>query len=78
MALGHPSVRPRFSICDPKLTYSVNAWQTACGTIDIISHLLEQYFHKEENIDVSGQHDHRDHEILDQMGAVGISEPERL
>ena len=53
MALGHPSVRPRFSICDPQLTNSVNPWQTACGTADIISHLLEQYLHKEDNIDVS-------------------------
>lgn len=36
--------RPLFSICNPKLTYSVNKFQTGCGTVDIMMHTLERYF----------------------------------
>jgi alcohol dehydrogenase YqhD (iron-dependent ADH family) len=43
-ALSHDTLRPKFSILDPTLTYSVNKWQTAAGTVDIMSHILEQYF----------------------------------
>lgn len=36
--------RPLFAILDPELTYGVNKWQTACGTVDIMMHTLERYF----------------------------------
>jgi alcohol dehydrogenase YqhD (iron-dependent ADH family) len=35
---------PKYSILDPENTFSVSAYQTACGTVDIISHLFEVYF----------------------------------
>lgn len=35
---------PKASFLDPTLTYSVSAYQTACGAADIISHILEVYF----------------------------------
>ena len=43
-ALSHDSLKPKFSILDPTLTYTVNKWQTAAGTVDIMSHIFEQYF----------------------------------
>lgn len=36
--------KPVFSILDPEYTFSVSPYQTAAGTVDMISHLLEQYF----------------------------------
>ncbi len=39
-----PMLIPQFSILDPENTYTVNEWQTASGTADIMSHILEQYF----------------------------------
>lgn len=42
--VGHPKMRPAASILDPTYTCSVNAWQTASGTADIMSHLFEVYF----------------------------------
>ena len=36
--------RPLFSICNPELTYTVNRFQTGCGTVDIMMHTLERYF----------------------------------
>ena len=35
---------PKGAICDPTLTYSLPAIQTAAGTADIMSHVLENYF----------------------------------
>ncbi|WP_338553078.1 iron-containing alcohol dehydrogenase [Paenibacillus sp. KS-LC4] len=42
--LGSKHVYPKFSILDPKLTYSVPKDQTANGIVDIMSHVFEQYF----------------------------------
>ncbi len=39
-----PILRPKVSILDPTYTYSVSKYQTAAGTADIISHVLEVYF----------------------------------
>lgn len=39
-----PTHQPLFSICNPKLTYSVNKFQTGCGTVDIMMHTMERYF----------------------------------
>lgn len=36
--------QPVFSILDPTYTFTVNAKQTAAGSVDIMSHLFEQYF----------------------------------
>lgn len=36
--------RCKFAILNPELTYSVSAYQTACGVVDIMSHTMERYF----------------------------------
>lgn len=43
---------PRVSICDPEYLFSLPAYQTAAGTADIMSHVIEDYFKKEENADI--------------------------
>lgn len=43
-AIHHDILRPRFSILDPTYTFTVPKEQTAAGTVDIFSHILEQYF----------------------------------
>ncbi len=37
-------LKPEASITDPEYTFTVPANQTAAGSVDIISHVLEQYF----------------------------------
>ncbi len=37
-------VFPKFSIMNPKVTYSLPKYQMAAGFFDIMSHILEQYF----------------------------------
>lgn len=36
--------RMNFAIENPELTYSVSAYQTACGAVDIAMHTIERYF----------------------------------
>ena len=58
------TMRPRFSITSPSLTYSLPAYPAACGICDILSHLLEQYLHNDTHVDVS------DNMLLGVMKAV--------
>ena len=44
LAFSSPAVRPAVSFLDPTLTYSVSAFQTAAGSADILSHIMEDYF----------------------------------
>jgi alcohol dehydrogenase YqhD (iron-dependent ADH family) len=43
-AFGSIHTYPKFSILDPTLTYTVPADQTVNGTVDMMSHVFEQYF----------------------------------
>jgi alcohol dehydrogenase YqhD (iron-dependent ADH family) len=45
-----PNVLPRISFLDPTNTYSVNKYQTACGSVDIMSHIIEVYFNMEPDL----------------------------
>ena len=41
---------PKVSFLDPTLTYTVNAYQTACGAADMLSHIFEVYFNMEQDL----------------------------
>lgn len=44
LELNTPLLYPRLSICDPTYLYTLPKSQTAAGTVDILSHVMEQYF----------------------------------
>ncbi len=44
---------PKFSILNPELTYTVSPYQTACGSFDALSHLMERYFTLVHHTDVT-------------------------
>ncbi|MFC3041219.1 iron-containing alcohol dehydrogenase [Virgibacillus xinjiangensis] len=46
---GSPYSSPKFSILDPENTFSVPKDQTIYGIVDMMSHVLEHYFHQETN-----------------------------
>ena len=48
---GSPVTFPKFSILDPVNTFTVPRNQTVYGIVDMMSHVLEHYFHIEENTD---------------------------
>jgi alcohol dehydrogenase YqhD (iron-dependent ADH family) len=41
---------PKASFLDPTITYSVSAYQTACGSADMLSHIFEVYFNMEQDL----------------------------
>ena len=41
---------PKVSFLDPTNTYTVSAYQTACGSADILSHILEVYFNMDQDL----------------------------
>ena len=51
--LGNTYTFPSVSICDPSYTFSVSRYQTAAGTFDIMSHIFEGYFSREDDCELS-------------------------
>ncbi len=45
--------RPRFSILNPELTYTLPPFQTACGIADMMCHILERYFTNTPDVDLN-------------------------
>lgn len=52
-AAGGDAIRPQFSILNPVLTYTLPDYQTACGITDMFAHILERYFTKTQNVEVT-------------------------
>lgn len=50
---GHPTMRPKFAIMNPELTYTLPSYQTACGISDMMAHIMERYFTNEQNVDLT-------------------------
>lgn len=46
-------LRPKFSVLNPELTFTLPAWQTASGASDIIAHVLERYFSNTPDVEVT-------------------------
>ena len=42
--------RCRFAVMNPELTYTLPAYQTACGAADIMMHVMERYFVQEDTL----------------------------
>ena len=52
LATGNDCLRPKVSMLDPTYTFTVNKWQSAAGTVDIMSHIFEQYFTPDPGTDI--------------------------
>lgn len=42
-------VRPKFAIMNPEFTMTLSSYQTACGIVDIMTHVIERYFSNTKN-----------------------------
>lgn len=47
--------RPRFALLDPELTYTVSRYQTEVGSIDIMMHTIERFFHSGDGLDFTDE-----------------------
>lgn len=46
-------LRPVFALLNPELTFTLPAFQTACGVADMIAHLLERYFTNTPDVELT-------------------------
>lgn len=44
LLMGHPAILPKIAVLNPENTFSVSAYQTASGSADMMSHIIESYF----------------------------------
>lgn len=51
--LNSEYIRPIFSIMNPELTFTLPAYQTACGAADIMAHVMERYFTNVKHVDLT-------------------------
>lgn len=42
--------RPRFAVMNPERTYTLSAYQTACGAVDMMMHTMERYFSHDDDM----------------------------
>lgn len=46
-------IRPVFSILNPELTLSLPNYQTACGAVDMMAHVMERYFTNTTDVEIT-------------------------
>lgn len=46
-------LRPVFAIMNPELTYTLPPYQTACGIVDMMAHIMERYFTNTKGVEIS-------------------------
>jgi alcohol dehydrogenase len=51
--MGFEVMRPKFSILNPELTFTLSEKQTTIGVSDIMAHVLERYFTREKNVELT-------------------------
>lgn len=51
--IGSDLLRPKFSILNPEVTFTLPPYQTACGAADIMAHIMERYFTQTKNVEIT-------------------------
>lgn len=51
--MGSDCLRPRFSLLNPELTFSLPPYQTAAGITDMFAHLMERYFSNTKGVELT-------------------------
>ncbi len=52
-AANHDVLRPVFSILNPELTCTLPPYQTACGSTDMMAHVMERYFTNTQEVEIT-------------------------
>lgn len=67
---------PAISICDPEYLYTLPAKQTAAGTVDIISHVFEQYFQRNDEAFITDRLSEAVLKTCFKYGKIALDEPQ--
>jgi len=72
---GSESMRPKFAIMDPELTFTLPAWQTACGAADIMAHIMERYFTNVTSVELTDRLSEATMKTIIRHAQVVLKEP---
>ena len=76
LGLVHPLLQPKVSFLNPENTFTVNAYQTACGSADIIAHILDIcYFAKSQKMEMLDMIMESVLKTVVKYGPIAIKEP---
>lgn len=73
---GNPLVYPTFSLLDPTLTYTLPTHQTVNGVVDMMSHLIEQYFNEADHTIVMDRMIEGVLQAIINAAPIAVKEPE--
>jgi alcohol dehydrogenase YqhD (iron-dependent ADH family) len=54
-SVNEECIRPVFAIMNPEVTYTLPAYQTACGVADMLAHIMERYFTREPHVELTDE-----------------------
>ena len=73
---GNELNRPKFALMNPEVTYTLPAYQTACGATDMMAHVLERYFTNEKSVDLTDRLCEAVLSAVIKAAPVAIAEPD--
>ncbi|MEA5016018.1 MAG: iron-containing alcohol dehydrogenase [Candidatus Limiplasma sp.] len=67
---------PKFSILNPEYCFTLPPYQTACGVVDILAHLMERYFTRVEHVMLTDQMIEACMRTVIAQGPIAMAHPE--
>ncbi len=76
LEINHPLLYPTLSVCDPTYQFTLPSKQTAAGTVDIFSHILEQYFQPNDGAYITDRLSEAALKTCIKYGPVALKKPD--
>lgn len=76
LEINTPLLYPSISVCDPTYLFTLPEKQTAAGTVDIISHVFEQYFQPNDGAYITDRLSESVLKTCFHYGRIALEEPE--
>ncbi len=76
LEINTPLLYPRLSICDPTYLYTLPKSQTAAGAVDILSHVMEQYFQPNDEAYITDELSEGVMRTVIKYAPIAMDEPE--
>ncbi len=76
LEINTPLLYPSISVCDPTYLFTLPEKQTAAGTVDIISHVFEQYFQPNDGAYITDRLSESVLKTCFHYGRMALEEPE--
>jgi len=73
--LGSEFNYPAFALINPEIHYTLPAYQTACGIVDMMAHVLERYFTPTKNVEMTDRLCEAILLTIIEMGPIAIKNP---